>query len=121
MLYQFRMRKWDGLLRRRIGNVKLEQLLTPVSMVTADLITGREVVRDRGDATHASANCLKVSMNTERHRWALICSTQIDHRFGTNTPDMPADQMRARSSQWQTIRRAQDILPERGADLVLGR
>jgi len=39
MLYQFRMGKWDALLRRHVGNAKLEQMLTPVSTVAADLIT----------------------------------------------------------------------------------
>ena len=136
MLYQFRMRKWDGLLRRRIGNVKLEQLLTPVSMVTADLITGRQVVRDRGDATHAileSINLPDIAKPIMRDGMALVdggivnnipsdilpergadlvlgvdISTQIDHRFGKNVPDMPADQMQA-PSQWQTIRRASEV------------
>ena len=136
MLYQFRMRKWDGLLRRRIGNVKLEQLLTPVSMIAADLITGRQVVRDTGDATHAileSINLPDIAKPIMRDGMALVdggivnnipsdvlpergadlvlgvdISTQIALRFGINTPDTPADQMRA-PGQWQTIRRAGEI------------
>ena len=136
MLYQFRMRKWDGLLRRRIGNAKLEQFLTPVSTVTADLITGRQVVRDRGDATHAileSINLPDIAKPIMRDGMALVdggivnnipsdilpergadlvlgvdISTQIAHRFGKNTPETPADQLRS-PGQWQTIRRSKEV------------
>ena len=136
MLYQFRMRKWDGLLRRRIGNVKLEQLLTPVSTVAVDLITGRQVVREAGDATHAileSINLPNISKPIMRDGMALVdggiinnipsdilshrgadlvlgvdITKQIAQQFGSNTPETPTDQMRS-PGQWQTIMRASEV------------
>ena len=136
MLYQFRMRKWDGLLRRRIGNVKLEQLLTPVCTVAADLITGRQVVRDTGDATHAileSINLPKIAKPIMRDGMALVdggiinnipsdilpqrgadlvlgvdIAKQIAQRFGNNTPETPMNKMRA-PGQWQTVMRASEV------------
>ena len=136
MLYQFRMGKWDGLLRRRIGKVKLEQLLTPVSTVAADLITGRQVVRDKGDATHAileSINLPNIAKPIMRDGMALVdggivnnipsdilpergadlvlgvdISTKIALRFGKNTPEMIPEKMRA-PSQWQTIIRSNEV------------
>ena len=136
MLYQFRMRKWDGLLRRHIGNVKLEQLLTPTSTVAADLISGRQVIRDRGDATHAileSINLPSISKPILRDGMALVdggiinnipsdilpergvdlvmgvdVSPQFAHQFGQNTPDMNRKQMKS-PSQLNTIIRAKEV------------
>ena len=136
MVYQFRMGKWDGLLRRRVGKVKLEQLLTPVSTVAADLITGRQVVRDKGDAVHAileSINLPNIAKPIMRDGMALVdggivnnipsdilpergadlvvgvdISTKIALRFGNNTPEMIPERMRA-PSQWQTIMRANEV------------
>ena len=136
MLYQFRMGKWDNLLRRRIGDVKLEQLLTPVSTIAADLITGNQVVRDTGDATHAileSINLPSIAKPIMRDGMALVdggvvnnipsdilpergvdlvlgvsISPKIAQRFGKNTPKMVPEKMRA-PSQWQTIMRANEV------------
>ena len=136
MLYQFRMGKWDALLRRHVGDAKLEQMLTPVSTVAADLITGRQVVRDRGDATHAileSINIPSISKPIMRDGMALVdggiinnvpsdilpergadlvvgvnIATQMAQRFGKNTPDMNGRKMRA-PSQLQTLMRVNDI------------
>ena len=136
MVYQFRTGKWDGLLRRRIGNVKLEQLFTPVSTVAADLITGRQIVRDTGDATHAileSINLPSIAKPIMRDGMALVdggvvnnipsdilpergadlvlgvdIATHIAYRFGKNTPEMLPNKMRA-PSQWQTIMRSNEV------------
>ena len=136
MLYQFRMGKWDSLLRRHVGDAKLEQMLTPVSTVTADLITGRQVVRDRGDATHAileSINLPSISKPIMRDGMALVdggiinnipsdilpergadlvvgvdIATQMAQRFGNNTPDMKREKMRA-PSQLHTLMRTNEI------------
>ena len=136
MLYQFRMRKWDALLRRHVGDAKLEQMLTPVSTVAADLITGRQVVRDRGDATHAileSINIPSISKPIMRDGMALVdggiinnvpsdilpergadlvvgvdIATQMSERFGKNTPGMNGRKMKV-PSQLQTMMRVNDI------------
>ena len=114
----------------------MEQLLTPASTVTADLITGRQVIRDRGDAIDAileSINLPNISKPIIRDGMALVdggilnnipsdilaergadivlgvdISTQIAHRFGKNTPGTPASQMRA-PSQLQTMMRANEV------------
>ena len=136
LLYQFRMGKWDRLLRRRIGNVKLEQLLTPISTVAVDLITGRQVVRDTGDATHAileSINLPSIAKPIMRDGMALVdggiinnipsdilpergvdlvlgvdISKQICQRFGKNTSEMASNEMRA-PSQLRTIMRSHEV------------
>jgi len=130
------MGKWDSLLRRRVGDVRLEQLLTPVSTVAADLITGRQVVRDRGDATQAileSINLPSISKPIMRDGMALVdggivnnipsdilpergadlvvgvdIATQMAQRFGKNTPNMNRQKMRA-PSQLHTLMRATEI------------
>ena len=136
MLYQFRMKKWDALLRRRIADVNLEQLLTPVSTVAADLITGRQVIRDRGDAVQGileSINLPSISKPIMRDGMALVdggivnniptdilpergadlvvgvdIATQMAQRFGKNTPNMNSQKMRA-PGQLQTVLRASEI------------
>lgn len=136
MFYQFRMGKWDSLLRRHVGDMRLEQALTPVSTVTADLITGRQVIRDRGDAVHAileSINLPSISKPIMRDGMALVdggivnniptdilpergaefvvgvdIATQMALRFGKNTPNMGKQKMRA-PSQLQTLMRAREI------------
>ena len=136
MLYQFRMNKWDALLRRHIGDVRLEQLLTPVSTVAADLITGRQVIRDRGDAVQGileSINLPSISKPIMRDGMALVdggivnnipadilpergadlvvgvdIATQMAQRFGKNTPNMNSHKMRA-PGQLQTVLRASEI------------
>ena len=111
-------------------------MLTPVSTVTADLITGRQVVRDRGDATHAileSINIPSISKPIMRDGMALVdggiinnvpsdilpergadlvvgvdIATQMSERFGKNTPGMNGRKMKV-PSQLQTMMRVNDI------------
>ena len=136
MLYQFRMGKWDGLLRGNVGDVKLEQLLTPTVTVAADLITGRQVVRDRGDAAHAileSINLPSIAKPIMRDGMALVdggiinnipsdilpefgadrvigvdIAPQIAHQFGKNTAETAWAQMKA-PSQLNTVMRAKEV------------
>jgi len=136
MLYQFRMGRWDGLLRGRVGDVKLEQLLTPAVTVAADLITGRQVVRERGDATHAileSINIPSIAKPILRDGMALVdggiinnipsdilpvrgvdlvvgvdIAPQIAHQFGKNTPGTNMNQMKT-PSQLQTMMRSAEV------------
>ena len=86
------------MLRNHFGNVNLEQLLLPLSTVTVDLITGAEVVRDHGDAVNGvleSINMPQVSRPILRDGMALV-----DGGIINNVPS--------------------DLLPERGADMVIG-
>ena len=98
LIYKFRSNGWESMLRNHFGNVNLEQLLLPLSTVTVDLITGAEVVRDHGDAVNGvleSINMPQVSRPILRDGMALV-----DGGIINNVPS--------------------DLLPERGADMVIG-
>lgn len=98
MLSKFRMGAWDSMLRLHLSNARLEQLLIPFSTVTVDLVTGTQVIRDRGDAVHAvleSINIPVISQPILRDGMALVDGGILNN--------LPAD-----------------ILPERGADLIVG-
>ena len=82
----------------RFGDVWLEQLRIPLSTVAVDLVSGRQVVRDRGDAVNAvleSINLPTISRPILRDSMALV-----DGGIFNNVPA--------------------DLLPDRGADLVVG-
>jgi predicted acylesterase/phospholipase RssA len=53
LLYKYRRRHFDPMLRAYLRDARLEQLAVPCLTVTVDLVGGKSVVRDRGDATHA--------------------------------------------------------------------
>jgi predicted acylesterase/phospholipase RssA/CRP-like cAMP-binding protein len=53
LLYKYRRGHFDPMLRKYLGDRKLEQLVTPCFSVTVDLVSGQSVVRQRGDAVHA--------------------------------------------------------------------
>lgn len=94
----FRRRAWEGMLREYLRDVTLERLPTPLATVAVDLVSGTQVVRDRGDATHAvleSINIPFVAKPILRDGMALI-----DGGLLNNVPG--------------------DLLPERGAELVIG-
>ncbi len=98
MVFKFRAGGWEPMLRRHVGDVRLEQLRIPLSTVTVDLVSGRQVVRDRGDAVNAvleSINLPGIARPILREGMALV-----DGGIFNNIPA--------------------DLLPERGADLVVG-
>jgi predicted acylesterase/phospholipase RssA len=51
LLYKYRRRQFEPMLRKYLGNLRMEQLTIPVSMISVDLVDGVPLVRDRGDAT----------------------------------------------------------------------
>ena len=53
VLGKYRLGLWDGMLRKYLHSWQLEQLANPFSSVTVDLVQGQQVVREKGDATHA--------------------------------------------------------------------
>jgi len=98
MLFKFRMRGWEPMLRRHFGDVSLEQLRIPLSTVAVDLVSGRQVIRDRGDAVNAileSVNLPGIARPILRDGMALV-----DGGIFNNVPA--------------------DLLPDRGADRVVG-
>ena len=53
LLYKYRRGHFDAMLRKYLHDWRLEQLAIPCLSVTVDLVSGRSVVRERGDAIHA--------------------------------------------------------------------
>lgn len=51
LLYKYRRGQFDGMLRRHLGEARLEQLPIPMLTLTVDLVSGGQVVRESGDAT----------------------------------------------------------------------
>lgn len=98
LLSKFRSGGWDAMLRPYAGDARIEQLRVPFYTVAVDLVSGKQVVRDRGDAIHAvleSINLPIMSRPILRDGMALVDGGVLN--------SLPAD-----------------ILPERGADLVIG-
>ncbi len=50
LLYKYRRRQFDPMLRKYMGDARLEQLPLPMRTVTVDLVRGAPVVRETGDA-----------------------------------------------------------------------
>jgi predicted acylesterase/phospholipase RssA/CRP-like cAMP-binding protein len=75
LLYKYRRGHFDPMLRRYLHDWRLEQLAIPCLSVTVDLVGGKSVVRERGDAVHAileSINLPVLSAPIIRNGEALI-------------------------------------------------
>ena len=51
LMYKYRRRQFDPMLRKYLGDNRQEQLPLPMLTVTVDLVSGEPVVRETGDAT----------------------------------------------------------------------
>ncbi len=51
LLYKYRWRQFDSMLRKYLGESRMEQLILPTFMVSVDLVQAESVVREAGDAT----------------------------------------------------------------------
>jgi NTE family protein len=51
LLYKYRWRKFDSMLRKYLGQARMEQLILPTFTVSVDLVQGEPVVRQANDAT----------------------------------------------------------------------
>lgn len=75
LMYKYRFRQFDPMLRKYLRDCRLEQLTVPCLSVTVDLVSGQSVVRDRGDAVNAvleSINLPVLSPPIYRERQALV-------------------------------------------------
>lgn len=75
LLYKYRRGHFDPMLRKYLRDWRLEQLAIPCLSVTVDLVGGKSVVRERGDAVHAileSINLPVLSVPIVRNGQALI-------------------------------------------------
>lgn len=136
MMFKFRTRGWEPMLRRHFGDVRLEQLYVPLSTVAVDLVSGQQIVRDQGDAVNAvleSINLPSISPPILRDSMALVdggifnnvpadllpergadlvvgidIAAKLSQRFAGNTPETPTHKMRA-PGQLETIMRANEV------------
>ncbi len=51
LLYKYRWRQFDSMLRKYLGQARMEQLILPMFTVSVDLVQGEPVVREADDAT----------------------------------------------------------------------
>ena len=51
LLYKYRWRQFDSMLRKYLGQARMEQLILPTVTVSVDLVQGEAVVREANDAT----------------------------------------------------------------------
>ncbi len=51
LLYKYRWRRFDSMLRKYLGQARMEQLILPMLTVSVDLVQGEAVVRGSNDAT----------------------------------------------------------------------
>jgi NTE family protein len=75
LLYKYRRGHFDPMLRKYLHDWRLEQLAVPCLSVTVDLVGGKSVVRECGDAVHAvleSINLPVLSVPIIRDGQALI-------------------------------------------------
>ncbi len=82
LLYKYRRKHFDPMLRKYLGDLRLEQLPLPMHTITVDLIGGRAVVRESGDAVHAiteSINLPILSKPIFRDGQALVDGGLIDN------------------------------------------
>ena len=82
LLYKYRRKHFDPMLRKYLGDLRLEQLPLPMHTITVDLIGGRAVVRESGDAVHAiteSINLPILSRPIFRDGQALVDGGLIDN------------------------------------------
>lgn len=133
LLYKYRARQFGPMLRKYLFDYCLEQLPIPNHAITLDLISGRTVVRDQGDAVQGileSINLPLLSKPINREGQSLVdgglvnnvpadvlarkgCNMiiavnvtgKMETEFVKNRPDTPTNQMQA-ASTIQTLLRS---------------
>ncbi len=133
LMYKYRRNKFNQMLRKYLFDWTLEQLPVPVESVTVDLVLGKPVVRQRGDAVDCileSINLPVISTPICRSGKTLVDGGLVNNipadelvrrgcnfviavsvtahmaaEFASNRPDTPTDQMKTPSAL-QTILRS---------------
>jgi NTE family protein len=115
LLYQYRRGHFDPMLRKYLKDWTLEQLAVPCLPVTVDLVSGRSVVRDRGDAVHAvleSINLPVLSAPIVRNGEALIDGGLVNN--------VPADVLVARGCNFVIAVSVTAKMERRFCDIIPG-
>jgi predicted acylesterase/phospholipase RssA/CRP-like cAMP-binding protein len=60
LIYKYRRGKFDPMLRKYFRDWRLEQLPVPCLTVTVDLVSGKSLARERGDAIHGILESINV-------------------------------------------------------------
>jgi NTE family protein len=95
LLRKYRRREWDGMLRAYLHDWQLQQLLTPVSAVAVDLVSGNQHVRDRGDAVQAIVESINIPGLSPP-----ICREGMAIVDGGVLNNVPADQLVSRGADF---------------------
>lgn len=84
LLYKYRWHQFGPMLRKHLDNLRVEQLIIPVTTIAVDLVDGVPLVRDTGDATH---NILE-SINLPPLSLPIVASEQavVDGGLLNNVP-----------------------------------
>jgi NTE family protein len=132
LLYKYRRKLFDPMLRKYLANRCVEQLPVPMHTISVDLISGTAVVRESGDAVHSiieSMNLPLLSKPINRDGCALVDGGLIDNvpadvlaqkgcnfviavsvtgkielEFAGNRPGTPTAQMRSASTLETVLR-----------------
>jgi predicted acylesterase/phospholipase RssA/CRP-like cAMP-binding protein len=75
LLYKYRRRQFEPMLRKYLDNLRMDQLVVPVSTIAVDLVDAVPLVRDTGDATHnilESINLPPLSLPVVRFGQAVV-------------------------------------------------
>lgn len=133
LLYKYRLGQFDRMLRKYISDWTLQQLPVPVKSVTVDLVSGKPLVRDRGDATDSILESINIPVFSKpivRNGQALVdgglvnnipadvlvesgcnfviavsVTAKLELEFAKNRPDTPTSEMTS-ASILQTILRS---------------
>lgn len=136
MLWAFRFGFLERRFRHYLEDVTLEEMFTSIYTVCVDLVRGREVIRDRGDAVRAALESINhpgmgrplmgdgealvdggvlinLPANVLRERGceyivSVDIGSHLEARFAGNTPDTPPDEMR-RPGYFETLFRTTEV------------
>lgn len=136
LVWKYRTRGWDAMLRKYFFDWQLQQLPIPIDTVSADLVSGEEVIRSEFDAVDAiteSINLPELSPPYLRDGQVLVdggilnvipadtlirrgcnfvigvdVASKMEKSFLGNTPETPTEKMR-KPSLVSVIRRVRQV------------
>jgi predicted acylesterase/phospholipase RssA len=82
LLYKYRRGKFGPMLRKYLDKLRMEQLIVPVTMISADLVDGVRLARESGDATDnmlESINLPPLSLPLLRPEQAVVDGGLLDN------------------------------------------
>ena len=84
LLYKYRWNQFDSMLRKYLGQARMEQLILPMFTISVDLVEGEPLVREADDADHrcpgkyqSSSPLASYHSSQARRWWTAGCSTMF--------------------------------------------